>query len=279
MINFPYHIARTEGRITRAIYKAALPWVVGQKIKSPRTIDIDVFAYSGQGMLAEQVASIRSFLRYAGRPKSFTVISDGTHTPRSIKLLERIDALVRVKESILPSPTITDGKLRSYLTAHPIGKQLALIMSLPGNQPALYFDSDVLFFKGASDLSILTSTVKAPAYYLADCVFAGDEGLIRDPAERQNPVNAGFLLFFEKLDWTMGVARLLESKNEPNFFTTQTVVQLTMHSNHAQPLDQQKYLLRVDDEFSYRDFHATNSLAMRHYVNPIRHKFWTHFAR
>jgi hypothetical protein len=279
MINIPYHLARTEGRITRELYRAALPSIVRRKIESPRKVDIDVFAYSGQATLPEQVASVRSFLRYAGRPKSYTVVSDGTYTPRDIQWLEQIDPVVRVKQSVIPAATITSEKLRSYLTAHPIGKQLALVMSLPLNGPALYVDSDVLFFPGASDLADLVAIRNAPACYLTDCVFAGDDALICDPSERRSPVNAGLLLVFEKLDWNLGLTRLLESKKPPNFFTTQTVVQLTIHSNRARPFDPQKYILLVDDEFCYRDFHASDSVAMRHYVNPIRHKFWTYFAR
>ena len=263
----------------REIYRTALPLTVRREINSPREIDLDVFAYSGENTLPEQAASIRSFLRYAGHPKSFTVVSDGTYTSRSIKLLERIDPVVRVKQSAIPSINIIHEKLRAYLTAHPIGKQLALVMSLPINGPALYIDSDVLFFRGASDLADLAATPKATAYYLADCVFAGDTGLMRASAEREKPVNAGFLLFIKKLDWTLGLARFLESRTAPNFFTTQTVVQLTMHSNQAQPFDPQKYVLQVDDEFCYADHHAGDSLVMRHYVNPIRHKFWTCFAR
>jgi len=65
----------------------------------------------------------------------------------------------------------------------------------------------------------------------------------------------------------------------PNFFTTQTVTHLCLHANGAAALDRDKFVLQVDDEFIYRDQHAGASIAMRHYVNPIRHKFWTPFAR
>jgi hypothetical protein len=36
-----------------------------------------------------------------------------------------------------------------------------------------------------------------------------------------------------------------------------------------------KYVLQLDDQFVYADRYAAAALALRHYVNPVRHKFWT----
>jgi len=54
---------------------------------------------------------------------------------------------------------------------------------------------------------------------------------------------------------------------------------LTMHANAAHPFDPQKFLLQLDDQFVYPDHYAGPALALRHYVNPVRHKFWTNFWR
>lgn len=278
MINYPYHLARLEGRITRDLYRAALPLVVSRKIEPPRQIDLDVWAYSNEETLPEQVASIRSFLRFAGRPRSFSVLTDGTHTKKSARLLEQIDPVVNIQRAVA-IPDELPEKILTYLTRHPMGKQLALIMSLPANGPTLYVDSDVLFFRGASNLVTRATASDAPAYYLCDCRFSGDERLILDPPEEKYPVNAGFLLLFKKLDWALGLERLLQLQGDPNFFTTQTIVHLTMHLNGAKPLDPENYVLQIDDQCVYRDRYAGPALAMRHYVNNVRHKFWTHFAR
>ena len=278
MINFPYHLARAEGRITRALYRAALASIARSKIKPPREIALDVFSYSGEQTLPEQIASIRSFLKYAGQPNRFTVVSDGSYTPQNIKLLEAIDPVVRVQPSAIPAG-VESEKLRSYLSTHYTGKQLALIMSLPREQPALYIDSDVLFFESASDLARLTETRTAPAYYLADCQFSGDPRFLRGSHEQDEPVNTGALLLFDKLDWSLSIERFLELQDAPNFFSNQTMAHLTMHTNGARPFDPAKFVLRLDDQFVYRDFYANKSLVMRHYVNPVRHKFWTWFAR
>jgi len=278
-MNVPYHSARLEGRITRSIYRAALPVIVRKRIKAEREIPFEVFAYSGENTLPEQVASIRSFLIHAGRPKRFTVVSDGSHTRKSIELLEKIDNCVRVRTEPLPLPDGLPEKVQTFLTQHFTGKQLALIMSLPENGPALYTDSDILFFPRAHELANLAETESVSAFYLADHQFSADERLVQGAIEKENPVNMGFLLLFRKLDWSIALERLRMLSGVPSFFTTQTATHLCLHANGAVAFDPAKFVLKADDEFIYRDRHCGPAIAMRHYVNPIRHKFWTPLAR
>jgi hypothetical protein len=237
-----------------------------------------MFTYSGEDTLPEQIASIRSFLVCVGRPKSITVLSDGSHSSAGIRLLEQVDPSVRVCQSLPILPANLSEQVRTYLTTHPTGKQLALIMSLPKNGPALYVDSDVRFFPGASDLRPITRTEGVSAFYLADYRFSGDDRLLIDPMEKRNPANTGFLLLLRKLDWSLALQRLTELKGPPVFFTNQTVVHLCMHANGAVPFDPLRYILRVDDEFVYGDQFASPAVTMRHYVHQIRHKFWTSCA-
>ena len=277
-MNVAYHSARLEGKIARTLYCAALGLVVRYPARIVRELPLDVFAYSGENTLPEQVASIRSFLAHAGRPKQFTVVSDGSYTAASIELLENIDRCVRVKKT---PPILSSGlpdTIRSYLREHPTGKQLALLMSLPTNGPTLYTDSDVLFFPEARELANLSQSSEVPAFYLADYHFSGDERLLLDPGEKQNPTNTGFILLFRKLDWSLGLERLRMLSGPPNFFTNQTVTHLCMHANNGVALDPGKFVLQLDDQFIYRDRYAGRSLAIRHYVNPVRHKFWTALA-
>lgn len=272
--NFGYHLARLHGRIVRSIYKLFLPLIVRRPIRPAGSIDLDVFAYSSEASLPEQVASIRSFLHYAGRPRNFTVVSDGSHSPASVRLLEQIDPSVRVSLPSSVRPKAGD-KFGEYLWTHPTGKQLALIMNLPHDGPALYTDSDVLFFAGANDLSERVRERDIAALYLADCQFAGDDRLVHEGKEKEKPANTGVLLLFQKLDWSLSVARFDELNGAPTFFTNQTMTHLTMHQNQTHPFDPSKYVLQLDDQFLFRDHYAGAGLALRHYVNPVRHKFWT----
>ena len=273
MPNYGYHLARAKGRAVRGLYTAFLANL--PPVNPARNFPLEVFSYSGDATLPEQVASIRSFLRYVGRPVRFTVVSDGTHSEASRRTLTRIDSCVSLDDASRWIPANLPDSLRPYLTGHPTGRQLALIMSLPTDAPVLYCDSDVLFFPGAQDLHSYLDANHIPAFYQADCRFSGDERLLREPAERNNPVNTGFLLLFRKLDWALGLERLMSLPNSPNFFTNQTVTHLTMHANGAASFDAHKYVLQLDDQFVFADRYASPAIALRHYVNPVRHKFWT----
>lgn len=272
MWNFGYHLARVRGSVAREAYRMLLPMIVRRQVDPLRMLDIDVFAYSNEAMLPEQVASIRSFLKYGGRPSRFTIVSDGTHSPSAVSLLRQIDSCVRLADTrdFLPQ-TSSSG---DYFANHPTGKQLALIMSLPRERPALYIDADVLFFPGAVVLPGLLRNHDAPALYLGDCQIAGDERLLRDPAEAADPVNTGVLFFFRKLDWSLAMERFQQLHGSPSFFTNQTLTHLTMHTNGARALDPAKFVLQLDDQFQLTDRYANNSIVLRHYVNPVRHKFW-----
>jgi len=278
-MNAPYHLARLEGKLVRASYRLALSAIVQQRVKIERDLSFEVFSYSGESSLPEQVASIRSFLANVGRPRQFTVVSDGSYSDSSVELVTRIDRCIRVERNAPPLPSGLPERVRSKLTRHFTGKQLSLIMSLPLNGPTLYTDADILFFPEATVLANLPAGQSVSALYLADYQLSADERLIRDDAEKQDPVNMGFLFLFQKLDWSSGLERLKALAGTPNFFTTQTVVHLCMHANGAQAFDPQKFILQADDEFIYRDVHAGPSIALRHYVNPVRHKFWTPLAR
>jgi hypothetical protein len=279
MPNYGYHLARAKGNAARAIYRVFLPLIARHRIPARAEVPCNVVTYSGERSLPEQVASIRSFLKHVGRPRRFTIVSDGTLSGRSSNILKSLNSVISISASAQWLPKDLPTKIYPYLTTHPTGKQLALIMSLPVDGPTLYVDSDVLFFPGARDLIRLLESRGAPAFYLADCRLSADERLFRDDAEQARPVNTGALLLFEKLDWTPAVRRFLELRGVPHFFTNQTMTHLTMHANGALPLDDRKYVLQLDDQFVYPDRYAGRDLALRHYVNPVRHKFWTALAR
>jgi hypothetical protein len=273
MPNYGYHFARAKGRAIRALYRG----FVGRfaEIESARSFPLEVFSYSGEAALPEQVASIRSFLRHVGRPPRFTVVSDGTYSNESRRVLKATHPSISVSDVRDWTPANLPEEIYSYLKDHPTGRQLALIMSLARNGPVLYLDSDILFFGGANDLHSYAEARGIPAFYLADCRFSGDQRLLRDQSEANNPVNTGFLLLFQPLDWSLSIQRFLELDGPPNFFTNQTMTHLTMHANGAAPFDPRKYVLKLDDQFVYPDRYVGSAIALRHYVNPVRHKFWT----
>ena len=274
--SFGYHFARWEGRWRRRGYRAALPALVRFRARRSRAVRFSVFSYSSEDSLPEQVRSIRSFLRHVGRPTSFTVVSDGSHSASSVRILEKLDPTVRVESTGKHLPPGLPEEFLRYISIHPTGKQLGLIMSLPRNhEPALYVDSDVLFFPGAKALASLAENCTSPACYLSDCCDdSNDKRIFRSHDEELAPVNTGLLLLFRKLDWSLAIERFLELEGVPTFFTNQTLTHLTMHANGARPLDARQFVLKLDDQFIYPDRHASRDIILRHYVNPVRHKLW-----
>jgi hypothetical protein len=276
MINLGYHTAKMQGKFVRSVYKAAVSQIVSIPIKQTRQVPINIYALSCERDLPEQVASIRSFIRYVGIPNKFTVISDGSYTESSCNLLRRIHPCVEVVllqnfvKIDLPQCVLDYAKL------HPMGKKLSALMSIPIDGTTIYTDSDILFFPGGVDLINLSNSDNKYSLYLPDCSISLDERIIYDDSEKLNPVNGGFILFRHELDWTFAIERLANLQEYPSYFTEQTIVHLTMHFNQGQPLCSKKYVLNVEDQFIYGDKSASKHIALRHYVNDVRHKFWFH---
>jgi len=274
MVNIGYHTARLRGHLTRSLYRSALAQIVQRPISQTQAVPATVYALSCERDLPEQVASIRSFLRYVGIPDQFIVISDGSYTPQSCQWLCQIHPCVTVVpiteliRSDLPPAVYT------YAAQQAMGKKLAALLSIPINGPTLYTDSDILFFPGATDLAGAILSTDQDCRYLPDCTNKFDQRVIYNPSENLNPINAGFILFKHKLDWDFALERLTTLNKLNNYFTEQTLVHLTLHHNQAIPLDPQLYVLSIEDQFIYPDRFANQKIAIRHYVNNVRHKFW-----
>jgi hypothetical protein len=276
MINIPYHTAKFQGNVIRSIYKMALSKIVKIPIPKTQEISANVFTMSCERDLPEQIASIRSFIRHVGVPDRFTVISDGSYTEKSCRLLCQIHPCVKV----LPVEKLIGDSLPKcvydYAAQQAMGKKLAVLLSLPIQKTTIYTDSDILFFPGAVDLvNIVTSSDDSPRY-LPDCATKMDERVIYEETEKINPVNGGFIIFKKQLDWNVALERLSKVQELNHYFTEQTLVHLTIHHNHGLPLCSKKYVLNVEDQFIYPDKFAKKRIALRHYVSDIRHKFWFH---
>jgi hypothetical protein len=274
MVNIGYHSAKLQGNFFRSIYKSSLPSLVSFPITQERQVPITVYALSCERDLPEQVASLRSFLRYVGIPKAFTIMSDGSYTEKSIQLLKRVHPCVDVQLLTKFQRDDLPQSVYEYASQQAMGKKLAALMSIPIDYATLYTDSDILFFQGASDLADLATSGDTHTYYLPDCKSSLDKRLIYEDIEQQEPINAGFILFKKPLDWDESVQRLAKLQELPNYFSEQTIVNLTIKRNHGNALARDKYIMNVDDQFIYPDKFASKQIAMRHYVSDIRHKFW-----
>lgn len=259
----------------RRAYASRLADIVSEGISSAPPVGLHVFSFSAEERLPEQVASLRSFLANAGTPAEFTIVSDGSHTERSCDLLRAVHPCVTVASwrRFLPtSPRV----VRDYAAISWRGQKLAMLVSLPGDRPVLYTDDDILFFAGARELGDLAH--QTGFRYLRDCNGRNrrflDRRLLHHEHERQDSVNSGFLFLPEAPDWRPALRRLEGLVRRPRLFSGQTVVHLTMHSSGAQPFDRSRYVLADDDRGLREDRYIRPDTVLRHYVRPVRHKFW-----
>ncbi|MFP4296918.1 MAG: hypothetical protein ACLFT0_03555 [Spirulinaceae cyanobacterium] len=273
MVNWGYRAARLQGKYNRWRYYQKI-----QRQQSPlqqkQSVPAWVYAFSCERDLPEQVASIRSFLTYVGIPERFTVLSDGSYTNRSCTFLKSIHSCVKVidyTQFILPD---LPSEVYQYAEFHPLGKKIAVLLSLPYNPVNIYIDSDILFFPLAQKLVSLVKENSTSVYYLLDAAPTLDNRLIKTSVEQENPANSGFLIAKQPLDWSLAIKRFLSLKESPSYFTEQTMLHLTVYAHQAIPLDVNQFVVNRDDEFIYADRHAGDRIILRHYVSPIRHKFW-----
>ncbi|MGK7924889.1 MAG: hypothetical protein AB4290_06465 [Spirulina sp.] len=269
MVNIGYRAARWQGKITRSLYRRKIPRIIRHPIQQEKKLNVAVYSLSCPRDLPEQVASIRSFLASVGIPEQFTVISDG-YSEAECQWLAAIHPCIftiSLKEFTRGLPQ----KVYDYAAINPMGKKLAAILSIPCDRVSIYTDSDIFFFPQARDLEDLLTT--ADSYYLPDTDPAFDLRILQE-SERENPINGGFIVFKKKPNWDLAMERFLNLQDPPNYFTEQTMMHLTLHRERAKPLPRNKYIMWRDDEFLFRDRYANQDTVLRHYVTPVRHKFW-----
>jgi hypothetical protein len=272
-------IVRSAGALARRRYSGRLVALAGEPVHPPRFLDADVVAFSGPAQLPEQVASLRSFLRYVGRPASYTVVSDRVLAERDVDLLAALDRSVHVRFWTEFTGHALPPAVRAMAAGSAMGIKLAVEISMPVRRPTLYIDSDVLFHPAAGEIARLVADPPAPALHLVDPedVYL-DHRLLRQD-EIDPPVNAGFFLLADSLRWTEALGRLATLGGEPTFHTEQTLVHLAMRASGAKPLDPDRYVVATDDMRRLRDRHRGHAVVLRHYTTPVRPKMWLAVSR
>jgi len=272
MINLRYRASTYIGRRNRRRFVNGLASLAA--VVPSREVAATVYSLSGESDWPEQVASIRSFLRYVGQPKQYVVVSDGSHSDASKKWIERMNPCVSLRRWDSVAKPDLSCRIKRYAEQHFLGKKLSLLVSLPVDGPTIYSDSDILFFRGATALARLLESPMPSPRYLLDSWPSLDARLLASESERESPVNGGFLVLNRVPDWTDALQRLERMEGDCVFFTEQTLVHLALKASNAQPLPADQFVLRADDQFMFSDRYARNGIALRHYISSIRTKFW-----
>ncbi len=272
-------IAKRANAIRR-VYRYGLESVVDAPLEPRGKSDLSVYTFSHERHVPEQVASLRSLIRHHGVPRRVTVVSDGTHTPESRRLIERVHPVVslvdhrEVTSSDLPKP------IADFIASNRIGAKLAMEWSIDIDGPTLYSDADVLFFPRMPELPL--NDGDRPRFLQDFDTRFLDARMLEDDGERVPPTNSGLQLLFRRLDWDEALARF-EAAVDPRSLvperygnTEQTVVHLAMRASGGTPLPRNEFVLEVDDEHDWRDRYGGDGIALRHYCysNEVQRKLW-----
>lgn len=269
-----YHLALRWARWKRSAYQHRLPALV--RSPAPRSPDSAAafYSFSGHRDLPEQVACLRTFLRHAAHPRKMVVVGDGTHTETDQDLLRALhprletlpwDAFIRKD---LPA------KLMDYARSHPLGKKIAVLMSVQESGSWIFSDSDILYFASAGDIRRRLTEPTGTAEYLEDCYPSLDDRLVKGPGEKRAPVNSGFILVHRPLDWRLAMERFEAMEGESGYFTEQTLFHLAVQASGGKSLPMDRYVIQSDDQWVAADRHSGPGVVLRHYFSSIRYKMW-----
>lgn len=220
------------------------------------------------------VPMLTGFLTRVGRPERIVVVDDGKLRPSERECILSISPLVEfVVPTIDPALPGAD-ELRAYGELDAMGKKLALLIALTtnGDHPVAYVDTDVWFSMNCQPyVDLLTGDITHPWFMEDTSEISLDSRVL---PESQPHVNSGFLVLPPSIDWTDALTSSRELIAVPEWFTEQTVVHRALHQHGARILPPEKFVLAWDDQYSPHDRVHERQVAVRHYVNPVRHKYW-----
>jgi hypothetical protein len=274
MASIAFHLMRRIAGWRRARFVSHLPDMARLQEGVGAEVPTTLLAFCGKRDLPEQVASWRSFHRWVGRPRRAVLVSDGTLGEPEKHLLRTLEPRVEIVSLESFGHSLATERMLRYAEAIPMGRKLLVMRSLDSVSPCLYADSDILYFPAARELSSPGFWGGTAPSYLLDPYPSLDLRLLQDESERLLPVNAGFLVLRSRLDWGEPLARLERLVGDPVFFTEQTLVHLAVRAGQGKPLDPDRFVLRIEDQWAARDRYAGAEVALRHYVSHIRYKMW-----
>jgi hypothetical protein len=257
-------------------------------INCQKKIEMEVVSFSSNSDYDEQLLSILSFLRYVGKPISWTIYSDGSHTAKQKEQISTDTDFVVIKSIDWESITSLEGiccddlkpyhiYILHYASAHAFGKRLFYYLNHQINQPTLFIDSDVLFYKKANIFDILLNEKpNVCGWYMPDIGWGCfDSRYIAMHSKQTYQVNAGLMFVLKKFDnykKSLDFYKILDFEYE--YFSEQTIINILLKENCFMPLTPKTFILDDSDQFDFSYLHNPKEMAVRHYTGPVRHKMW-----
>jgi hypothetical protein len=259
-----------------------------EQVKGKEAIAMEVASFSSCNDFSEQVLSILSFVRYVGIPIKWTLYSDGSHTRRQIEQLENGFDFVLVRSIDFTGSSSIENLCKEvikpyhqyvldYANTHAFGKRLFYYLNHPIDNPTLFIDSDILFYKKAAVFNLLISEKpRSPGWFMPDVGWGClDSRYKAVNSEQVYQVNAGFMFLLEEFkNLSEGLDFYKALNNKYEYFSEQTIIHTILKANSYMPLTPKTFILDTADQFDFKYLKTPTEIAVRHYTGPVRHKMW-----
>lgn len=240
---------------------------------SNKNPDYDIISFSGKRDFEEQVLSILSFLYYAGTPRKWTVYSDGSYSAKEKELLLEKFSFLEVKEWNHNKKLDNNKLLQCYLEVCHLSKKLHVVLGHDYGRQTLYLDSDVVFYTNASAY-FNSGILQQNFWYIADA----KSGVFKDPGINNGKevfeLNSGLLILNKEFNFREVLDYLENLHGKFGYFSEQSSFNYAFKKQEAEVLDPNQFIVDTEDQFDFSMGFDRSKMALRHYVNPVRHKMW-----
>ena len=164
----------------------------------------------------------------------------------------------------------------NFIKKSPCGRKLTIITILQKKHPLIYTDHDILVYNYPHEIINNLSTNCCSITIEEDIVY--DNTIIEYANQRELKYtpgfNSGLLGIPQKtLDGNLQgeLLQYWNSKQTINWFTEQTIHNILLTSANAQILPQDRFVISKDRMFYHEKDISYDKIALRHFVNPVRH--------
>lgn len=272
---FNLYVAKKIAANSRKYFLAYCKTTILEAEKNSATkTDVKIFSFSGNAYFQEQLFSIAQYVKKVGVPNQWLIVNDGTYNLKQIDFLQNFP-FVKVVEFDWVQNTKFE-LLRKYANKHVWAKIFYAYFNFLDNltETTIYLEADILVF---DKFNYYCHLFKSKNWYLADTGPHFDSYYYQDNKLPMFDVNNGFAIYNSRPPIEIAYEYLTSRFEQGNFeyFTPQGAMQLMIaEDKSANFLDPRYFVVNCSDHFKIgKDFRA-ESLALRHFVGPVRHKMW-----
>lgn len=166
--------------------------------------------------------------------------------------------------------------LESFLSNHPTGRKLALILALSDRGPVVYSDYDVIAFSRPHEL-LAAMERNVPCYFAEETDGTRDRSIV----ERAKQLGLGYIpkfncgfMYIPRGVLSMELAaQILATWRPPgeSWFAEQTVLSVMLQTLHAEALPPSRYVISICRQFYWEKDVDYQVIAARHFTGTVRH--------